>query len=232
MTPRVDMIGVFIDDEIETIKKVFFEYQFSRIPVFEETRDNVVGILTERDFFTKLIKGQKVYMKKLMREPLFVSKSMRVDTLIETLQRENSHLAVVSGEFGGTSGIVTMEDALEELVGEIYDEHDEIEDEFIQPIKDYKWGINADIDLEDLFEDLKLGNPPITQYSTLSSWLYEQFEDIPEEDEYYSFVQEVINYDHEEEETDKFLLKFVVKDIKERRIKYVVLTKEALHEEE
>ncbi|WP_143312436.1 hemolysin family protein [Candidatus Izimaplasma bacterium ZiA1] len=232
MTPRVDMIGVFIDDEIETIKKVFFEYQFSRIPVFEETRDNVVGILTERDFFTKLIKGQKVYMKKLMREPLFVSKSMRVDTLIETLQRENSHLAVVSGEFGGTSGIVTMEDALEELVGEIYDEHDEIEDEFIQPIKDYKWGINADIDLEDLFEDLKLGNPPVTQYSTLSSWLYEQFEDIPEEDEYYSFVQEVINYDHEEEETDKFLLKFVVKDIKERRIKYVVLTKEALHEEE
>ncbi|MCK5761511.1 MAG: HlyC/CorC family transporter, partial [Candidatus Izimaplasma sp.] len=124
MTPRVDMIGIEVDDELEDIKKMFFENQFSRLPVFEETRDNVIGILHERDLFTKIIKSEKIVIRNLMKKPMFVSKSMKVDTFIEILQRENTHMAVVSGEYGGTSGIVTMEDALEELVGEIYDEHD------------------------------------------------------------------------------------------------------------
>jgi CBS domain containing-hemolysin-like protein len=155
---------------------------------------------------------------------------MFVDTLIEALQRENSHLAVVSDEFGGTSGIVTMEDALEELVGEIYDEHDDIEDEFIKPIKENKYGINAEIDLEDLFDDLELGNSPEGHYATtLSSWLYEQFEDIPEVDDTFTFIQEMINYNHEEEDAIKIELKFVIKEMKERRIKYVILTIEIVN---
>lgn len=225
MTPRVDMIAVDVSDSVESITKVFFEHQFSRLPVYEEHRDNVIGILYERDFFTKLIKKQDIIVKDLIREPFFVSKSMFVDTLIEALQRENSHLAVVSDEFGGTSGIVTMEDALEELVGEIYDEHDDIEDEFIKPIKDNKYGINAEIDLEDLFDDLELGNSPEGHYATtLSSWLYEQFEDIPEVDDTFTFIQEIINYNHEEEDVIKTELKFVIKEMKERRIKYVILT--------
>ena len=148
----------------------------------------------------------------------------KLDTLIETLQRENSHLAIVSDEFGGTSGIVTMEDALEELVGEIYDEHDQIDDEFIQPLKDNKYGINAEIDLEDLYDDLELGNPPLSHYSSLSGWLYDKIEDIPEVDDSYTYVQEIINYNHDEEEPRRLLLKFVVKDIKDRRINYVHLT--------
>jgi len=182
MTPRVDMIGIEVNEDLEDIKKIFFENQFSRIPVYEENRDNVIGVLHERDLFTKLIKGQKVLIRKLMKEPMFVSKSMRVDTLIETLQRENSHMAIVSVEYGGTSGIVTMEDALEELVGEIYDEHDEVEGELIQQIKENKYGINAEIDLEDLFEELEIGNAPESHYSNLAGWLYEMFEDIPEVD--------------------------------------------------
>jgi CBS domain containing-hemolysin-like protein len=167
-----------------------------------------------------------------MKEPMFVSKSMRVDTLIEALQRENSHMAIVSGEYGGTSGIVTMEDALEELVGEIYDEHDEIDGEFIQQIKENKYGINAEIDLEDLFEELEIGNPPLSQYSNLQGWLYEMFEDIPEIDEGYTYIQEIINYQHDDDEPKILSLKFVVKDIKERRISYVHLTIDELIEEE
>lgn len=232
MTPRVDMICIDIDDTIDEIVKLFFEHQFSRLPIFEETRDNIIGVLHERDLFTKLIKGQKVQIKKLMKEPMFVSKSMRVDTLIETLQRENSHMAVVSDEFGGTSGIVTMEDALEELVGEIYDEHDEIEGDFIQQIKDNKYGINAEIDLEDLFEELEIGNPPVTQYSNLQGWLYEMFEDIPEVDEGYTYIQEIPNYEHDDDEPTRLSLRFVVKDIKERRISYVHLTIEEITNEE
>ncbi len=232
MTPRVDMVGIDIEDDIDDIVKMFFEYQFSRIPVYEETRDNVIGILHERDLFTKIIKGQKVQIKKLMKEPMFVSKSMRVDTLIETLQRENSHMAIVSGEYGGTSGIVTMEDALEELVGEIYDEHDEVEGDFIQQIKENKFGINAEIDLEDLFEELEIGNPPKSQYSNLQGWLYEMFEDIPEVDEGYTYIQEIPNYEHDDDEPTKLSLRFVVKDIKERRISYVHLTIEEIEQEE
>lgn len=232
MTPRVNMVGIDVDDDdLEDIKKIFFENQFSRVPVFEETRDNVIGILHERDFFTKLVKGQKVNIKKLMREPFFVTESMRVDTLIETLQREKIHIAIVSGEYGGTSGIVTMEDALEELVGEIYDEHDEVDDEMITAIKENKYGIDADIDLEDLFEELEIGTEPESHYSSLGGWLYEMFEDIPEIDESYTYRQEIASYDHDNDDPTILILKFTVKDIKERRISYVHLTIEEETEE-
>ncbi len=231
MTPRVDMVAIDINDSIDDIKELFFKHLFSRVPVFEENRDNIIGVLYERDFFTKIIKGEEVNLRDLIKEPFFVSTSMRVDTLIETLQRESSHLAIVLDEYGGTSGIVTMEDALEELVGEIYDEHDQIEDEFIQPIKENKYSINAEIDLEDLFDDLELGNPPESHYSSLAGWLYDMLEDIPEIDDSYSYVQEIINYNHDEEETQKLLLKFVIKDIKDRRINYVHLTIEEVNKE-
>jgi len=228
MTPRVSMISIDINQDLESIKELFFEHQYSRLPVFDKSRDNVVGILHERDLFTSIIKGVKVDIKSLMKIPMFVSKSMKVDTLIETLQRDKTHIAIVSGEYGGTSGIVTMEDALEELVGEIYDEHDEVEGDFIQPIKDNKYGVNAEIDLDDLFDELGLGNPPVSHYTNLGSWLYEIFEDIPELDEAYSYIQEVTNYDHEDEQPIRFLLKFVVKDIKGRRISYVHLSIEEI----
>lgn len=230
MTPRVDMIGIEVNDTIAEVKKMFFDNKHSRVPVYEETRDNVIGVLHERDFFTKIIKGQKIDIRKIMADPFFVSKSMRVDTLIETLQRENTHLAIVSGEYGGTSGIVTMEDALEELVGEIYDEHDEVDGEMIQSIKENKYGVNAEIDLEDLFEELELGPEPESHYTNLAGWLYEKFEDIPEVDETYIYDQSIPSYEHDEEEPTKLKLKFTVKDIKERRISYVHLTVEEIEE--
>lgn len=231
MTPRVDMVGIDIEDNIEEIKQKFFDNQFSRITVYQGNRDNIIGVLHETDFFTKIIKGEKIDIREIMKVPMFVSVSMRVDTLIESLQRENSHLAIVSDEYGGTSGIVTMEDALEELVGEIYDEHDEVDDEFIKPIKEGKYGLNAEIDMEDLFEELELGNPPDSHYSILGGWLYDKLEDIPEIDESYSYIQEIVNYDHDSEETKKLMLKFVVKGIKGRRINYVHLTIEEIEED-
>ncbi len=228
MTPRVDMIAIEITDPIEEIKDLFFEHQFSRLPVYEDYRDNVIGILTERDFFTALIKGETIHVRELMKSPIFVSKSMRVDTLIETLQRENSHLAIVSDEFGGTSGIVTMEDALEELVGEIYDEHDEIDEEFIRKESEYEYGVNADVYLVDLFEELHLGNPPSSD-KTLGAWLYECFEDIPEVDMSYSVIQRVINYNHNED-FDEVKITFTIREIKDRRIKYVHILLEHMKE--
>ncbi|MFU8786234.1 MAG: hemolysin family protein [Candidatus Izemoplasmataceae bacterium] len=231
MTPRVDMIAIEVEDTLEEIKEVFFEHQFSRLPVYEEYRDNVIGVLTERDFFTCLIKGESFKIREMMKTPIFVSKSMRVDTLIETLQRENSHLAIVSDEFGGTSGIVTMEDALEELVGEIYDEHDDIDEDHLKMLNENEYGVNADMYLADLFEELEIGNPPSSD-KTIGAWLYDIFEDIPEVDMTYTMQQKLITYHHHE--TPKVVqLTFIIKEIKDRRIKYVhIQLKEILDIEE
>ncbi len=221
MTPRVDMIAVSINDDLETVKALFFDHQFSRLPVYDGDRDNIVGILNERDFFTSIIKESKFDIRALMTAPVFVSKSMRADTLIETLQRENLHLAVVSDEFGGTSGIVTMEDALEELVGEIYDEHDDVEDDYIRVLSDNKYDINADIDLDDLFEELNLGIPP-TEEKTLGGWLFEQFESIPEVDMSYVMRQTIVTFNATEDAPPRTVdITFVIREMKERRIKHV-----------
>ncbi len=222
MTPRVDMVAVDVGEDKESILKKFFDNQFSRLPVYEESRDKIVGILYERDFFTMIIKEEPIDVRQLMNPPIFVSKSMRADTLIETLQRENTHLAIVSDEFGGTSGIVTMEDALEELVGEIYDEHDDIDDEYLKQLGSHEYGVNADIELGDLFNELKLGEPPEKEEKTLGSFLFDRFESVPEVDMTYSMIQKMVSY-HHEETTQFFKLTFVIKEIKERRIKYVHL---------
>jgi putative hemolysin len=231
MTPRVDIVMIDIEDTIEEVKQTFFENQFSRIPVFKEDRDHVVGVLHERDFLTALIREEDIKLEDMMSEPFYVSKSMKVDTLIETLQRENVHLAIVSGEYGGTSGLVTMEDALEELVGEIYDEHDDLEDEEITTLKENKYGIDANIDLDELFEELNLGRLPETSYSTLGGWLYECFEDIPEVDDTHTYESERTIYTDDGPIDETLILKFIVKDIKERRIQYVHLYVDILKSE-
>lgn len=219
MTPRVDMIAIALNSSIEEMKEVFFEHQFSRLPVFDKDRDNIVGILTERDFFTCLIKGEEVNIEHLMKTPIFVAKSMRVDNLIETLQKQNMHLAVVSDEFGGTSGIVSMEDALEELVGEIYDEHDDIEEAQIMRLGERHYGVNADIDMDDLYEELDLGTPPVTDQS-LGAFLFEQFEDLPEIDMEKTLLTTVSSYYHDEADRH-YEITFRIKQIKDRRIQYV-----------
>ncbi|ERJ11549.1 CBS domain protein [Haloplasma contractile SSD-17B] len=233
MTPRVDIVGVYIDENPEEIKRIFFTEKFSRIPVFEDTVDNVVGILYERDFFTTLIKGEQVDVKKIMRKGLFVPKSMRVDNLMELLQHNKQHMAVVSDEYGGTSGVVTMEDCLEELVGEIYDEHD-IEEVEIKQLSDTKFEIGAEVDLEDLFEDLELGKTPESNYSSLGGWLYEKFEEIPQVGDHYEYISEIRieeSKDLNEDLYNHYKLTFTVKELTDRRMKTIALEIENVTEE-
>ena len=131
MVPRVDIIGVEVEMSVEQIRDIFFENKYSRLPVYRDDKDHILGILSERDFFTFLLKNKstaKFNILELITRPLYVSKTMKVDDLIRRMQIEKKHFAIVSDEYGGTSGIVTMEDALEEIVGEIYDEHDESDD--------------------------------------------------------------------------------------------------------
>lgn len=227
MTPRVDMVGVYLDDDIEYIKDCFVKEKFSRMPVYKETKDNVVGILYQRDFYEALIAEKdysKINIEKLMKKPLYVPKSMRVDNLMELLQRNKQHLAIVSDEYGGTSGLVTMEDCLEELVGEIYDEHDEEEFE-IKKIDEFNYDINPSIPLEDLFEKLNLGKIPDTQYNSVGGWLYEMLEEIPTIGDKYIYTS-LVKKDNNSIDNDEFIeliLTFTVKEIQNRRMEKIHL---------
>lgn len=226
MTPRVDVIAIEINDSIESIKQTFFEHQFSRIPVYKEDKDNMIGILSERDFFTAYIqsKDKNIKVEKLLAKPYFVSKSTKVDDLIREMQKMKRHFAIVSDEYGGTSGIVTMEDALEELVGEIYDEYDEEEDvDTITKIDENKYMIFADLDLEHFFEELKLGKEPTTQYPTVGGFVYELSEETPfsgQQVTYYTVYEEdeIENPIHNEYE-----ITFTVDKVVNRRIKTLIV---------
>ena len=220
MTPRPDIIAVSDDMDHDEIKTVLFNSKLSRIPVYHGDKDNIIGILFERDFLTAYIKRKNFRIKSLLRPVKYVSTSMKVSDLIHELQKTKMHMAIVSGEYGEVVGLVTMEDALEELVGEIYDEHDESEDEvLIQKVGEGEYIVNANIYIEDLFDDLDLGRVPETQYSKLSGWLYGSCEDIPEEGYNFVYTSTFITKteDEEYEEITKRLT-FVVTKVEDRRI--------------
>ncbi|MDY0023818.1 MAG: hemolysin family protein [Candidatus Izemoplasmatales bacterium] len=234
MTPRVDMIAIEVNDDIKTITETFFKNKFSRLPIYDTNTDNIIGVLSERDFYTKLIKEQNINIRRMMRQPLFIPASTKVDALIELLQLQNVHIAIVVDEYGGVDGIVTMEDALEELVGEIYDEHDDVS-EPISKKDDYTYIINADYDLEDLFEDLNLGQPPLSDSTSVGGWLFEMFQDIPEVDEE---IEYEVRYNQEYDELselineDKAILTFKIIKVTKRRIKSVLLKINVIEDEE
>ncbi len=226
MTPRVDMVAIDVSKDIQYVTDMFFKHKFSRMPVFDGTSDNIIGVLYERDFFTKLIKGQHVNIKKILKKPFFVPATTKVDSLIEMLQVENNHLAVVVDEYGGVDGIVTMEDALEELVGEIYDEHDDVEEPIIKK-NDNEYVVDADYDLSSLFDDLNLGNHPQSEATSVGGWLFEKFQDIPEVGEKVEFEQMINQTYNDLSELiseDLEILAFEILKVKKRRIKSVKLT--------
>jgi len=221
MTPRLDVIGVEISMTPEEIKNLFFKYKYSRMPVYKEDRDHIIGILTERDFFTAYIKKQKIDLRTLVSTPLYVSKELKVDDLIRKMQAAKKHFAIVSDEYGGTSGIVTLEDAIEELFGEIYDEHDDDDDQVQHLLKqdDNTYIVSADLLVEELADTLELGKVPETTYPTVGGFLYGLVEELPYEGQvvdYQSFIYENDN-DGLIVETP-ITLRFTLLSVVERRI--------------
>lgn len=188
LTPRTNMVAIDIENSIEEIKEIFFENKYSRIPVYEYNNDNIIGILSEREFFSHLLKNQNetsVDIRKLLNEPLFIVGSMKLSSLLPELQIKKIHMAIVVDEFGGTKGLVTLEDVLEELVGEIWDEHDEqIQD--IVKINDNIYQFNGNYDVDDFCEFFEIEEPEITSQS-LGGWIIEMLERIPEKGEEISY---------------------------------------------
>ena len=222
--PRVDMIAIPLNSSEEEIKKVFAESQFSRIPVYEEDKDNIVGVLNYKDYVIAGFSEKKPDVSKVMMKPLKVSETMKVDELIKTMQKEKKHLAIVVDEYGGTSGIVTMEDALELMVGEIYDEHDEAEEASIQKVGENKYRVNPDISVEDLFEYLEIEHLPETRYSSVGGMIYELSETLPVKGTVVNItaVDDVLN-EHNDYVSTIAELTFTVESVEDNRIKKVTL---------
>jgi len=181
LTHRLDMVAVEVDQPIEEIKQLFLEERFSRIPVYEDNIDNIIGFLSEREFFAELIQNKEVNIRNLLRKPIFVVKSMKISTLLPELQRTKNHMAIVLDEFGGTAGLITMEDILEELVGEIWDEHDE-KVNIMTKVSENVYDFDAQYHLEDFAEVLQIKTPESTYYN-LGGWLFELLSRIPIEGE-------------------------------------------------
>lgn len=225
LVPRVDMVAVPLDATEDEIKNTFIEYQYSRLPIYDGDKDNIVGVLNFKDFVSEEYQGKEIDIKKIMQEPLKVTKAMKVDELIQTMQKTKKHLAIVIDEFGGTSGIVTMEDALEEMVGEIYDEHDETEDAPVIKLDENKYRVNADISVEDLFDYLQIEHLPETAYPSVGGMIYELADTVPQKGLTVNItaVDDVLN---EKNEYISMIadLTFVVDEVEDNRIKQVILT--------
>lgn len=234
MVPRIDMVAIDVNASVEEAENLFFKSAFSRVPVYEEDKDHIVGILYERDFYSALLKNKdNVSIKNIMRKAKFVNKTLTVDKLIRELQISKVHMAIVSGEYNDTLGLVTMEDALEELVGEIYDEHDEgsVKNTFIHPIEENVYIVDGDCGVDELFEELNIGDCP--DETKVSSWIFESHDDLPKVGDVMVYIASYTKEDEEGNYKDfAKKLTFEVVRVQERRIEKVRLTVSDATEEE
>lgn len=183
LTPRVDVVGVSVSDTNEKIADTFVQNEYSRLPVYEEDIDDIIGFIHQRDFYTYVLSGEKT-LAEIINPVMYVSPNMKISKILTALQQKHEHMAVVTDEFGGTDGILTMEDILEELVGEIYDEHDEEIEEF-EKVGENEYRILCTSDIEDMFDFFSLSCE--TESNTVSGWILEQLEKIPEEGDTFDY---------------------------------------------
>lgn len=183
LTHRVDIEAVSVDADKEEIAKAFSQTKFSRLPVYKDNIDNIIGVIHQKDFYIGGGITQKP-LEEIITSVLFVQESERLDDLLKMLQKHKTHVAVVLDEYGGTCGLVTMEDILEELVGEIWDEHDEIVEDYKQ-ISDNHYIVDCTVNMEDFSEFFDVNIE--TESISLSGWVMEQLGKIPEKDDSFTF---------------------------------------------
>jgi len=180
LTPRVDIVAISTEETEEEIIEKFFESGFSRFPVFDGTIDSIVGIINEKDFNNYVV-HKKNTIQSIIKPIQFVPHSMKLFKLLKLLQKNKSHMAVVTDDYGGTMGIVTLEDILEELVGEIWDEHDKVTSE-IEEISENECKVAGGLNLDKLFDYFDMENE-FPDISTVSGLIIERLGRIPNEGE-------------------------------------------------
>ncbi|MBR2384056.1 MAG: HlyC/CorC family transporter [Clostridia bacterium] len=177
LVPRVNVVAVEMDTPMDEIKDVFLQNGFSRVPVYKNSIDTIIGMIHEKDFFNAYLKGTK-NIKGLITSMAIATEHMKVSVLLRTLQKQKVHMATVLDEYGGTLGIVTLEDILEELVGEIWDEHDEIVNYFTK-VDDTTYLVDGNAELSDFCELFEQEEDEEWDSNTVSGWVIERFGEIP-----------------------------------------------------
>ncbi|MBQ3085442.1 MAG: HlyC/CorC family transporter [Clostridia bacterium] len=185
LTHRVDLAAVNVEDDKKEISKLYSETKFSRLLVYEENIDNIIGVIHQKDFYEEGKITDKP-LREIMSEPFFIQQNEKINDLMKKLQQSKSHMAVVLDEYGGTYGIVTLEDILEELVGEIWDEHDEVVEDF-KELAENTWRVDCTVNIDDFFDFFELPKQEDVESVSLGGWVMEQLEKIPEEGDAFSF---------------------------------------------
>lgn len=202
LTPRVSVAAVDIEDSREHIKKVFRKTGFSRLPVYKETIDSIIGVINEKDFhYTEDIKS-------IITPAVFVHENMKISKLLSLLQRKKSHLAIVTDEYGGTVGIACLEDILEELVGEIWDEHDRVKEEFVK-LGANRYRVSADANLDRMLSIFEIDEDEEIESTTVGGFITESIGHFPKKGERF--------------ETEE--LSFLVTKAEQNRVREVIITR-------
>lgn len=209
MTHRMDICGIELHDSVEKLYDVLEENKYSRIPVYEETIDTIVGVLHLKDLLKYLKDNKKINIKRIMREAYFVSESKKINELFRDFQKSKTQMAIVLDEYGGTAGLITMEDMLEEIVGNIFDEYDDIETDY-EKIDENTYRISGSLSINDVEKILGVKIPE-GEYDTLSGYIFELLGRIPN--------------DEEKPEIETENLVFKIEDYEDKRIMWVKVCK-------
>lgn len=187
LTPRVDIVAVNIASSHEQIEKAFRFNSFSRLPVYENTVDNIVGVIHEKDFYELMYHNNKGLIRRIIKPVIYTSPNTQISTCMKQLQAAKLHMAVVLDEYGGTEGIITLEDIIEELVGEIWDEHDVVED-FYAKVDDYTWMVKGDAEIDDLIDRFGVEEEDEEfDFITVSGWAIAELHHIPKVNEEFDY---------------------------------------------
>lgn len=189
ITHRVDITAVDINEDTETVKNIFISEEYSRLPVYEGSVDKIVGFISQKEFFKRYLtrkEGENIMLRDIVQDIIFAPHLMKISDIMKQMQKEKIHMAVVLDQYGGTLGIVTLEDILEQLVGEIWDENDEI----VAPVTfvtDTVFHVNGDVSLNDFrrYWHNRTGSNPLIDSNarTVGGWILELFGKIPETQE-------------------------------------------------
>ncbi len=186
LTPRIDITAVPTEASKEEIAEVFAKTAYSRLPLYKDTIDNIIGIIYQKDFHNYAYHTNRE-ISEIIRPVLFVPKNKKISVLLKELQQKKLHIAVVLDEFGGTIGIITLEDILEELVGEIWDEHDEVNAE-IEKISETEYLVLGNANLKKLFETLELeASEEELNSAVVNGWIMNQLGKVPKKGDFFEY---------------------------------------------
>lgn len=199
LTPRIDVIGFEINDSMEYILKTIGETQFSRYPVYDRTIDHIIGVLYVKHLLKELMVNENVELRSLILEPIYIPKSMKLHAIMNEFRASQTHMAVVADEYGGTMGIVTMEDVLEQLVGEIWDENDDIVNDW-QELSETRFECSGDLNLSEFFDHLDLNEEELqSDCATVGGWATEMIGAMPAELDAFDYKQYTVLVKHVDE---------------------------------